>query len=972
MEGVIAVAMTGAMSSLISKLAALLEKKYKLSKDAKKEIISLKDEMSSMNALLLKLSRFDELDEQQKDWRDKVRELSYGMEDCIDIFMNDLDSADAKAGLLGGLKKLKAHYKIANRIEELKAKVLEASDRHNRYKLDEHVGSSRGPEAIDPRVQALYTEADSLVGIDSRKDKLIELLRMEENAPQLHVVSVVGFGGMGKTTLAKQVHDKIKSQFDCTAFVSVSQNSNLVKVLSDILSGVWGPVPSFLNEERQLIDKLREVLQNKRYLIVIDDIWAMEAWNIIKCSFMENNRGSRVIITTRIEDVAHACCSCFHGHVYNIKPLNDLDSRRLFHRRIFPSEDACPEKLTNVSDKILKKCQGVPLAIPSVASLLANHKEVNSKEFWERIQNYLSLKLEGNPALEWMRHVLNLGYNYLSLDLKTCMLYLGIFPEDSEIRKDDLVKRWIAEGFVGLEEIAENYFSELINKNMIQIAEFDDCGNVLSCRVHDLMLDFIILKSTEENFFTITKESPVITMKGSMEVRRLSLQLRNTECNHVLGNIALAQVRSFNFWGPGQCMPSLSRFQLVRVLHLDVYDSKEEQYDLPSVRSLFLLTYLRIRGLKCDELLKQLQTLKHLKSLEIVGGGNRGELDVRYLPSMLWHLIVPQNLTLFGEIGRMEALRTLHQPFIIHVEILKGLGNLKNLRELKLYLFGFSDFEDALLPSLCRLDSLRSLATDGYTLGYDCLTYWNPPPRHLHRLHALNGPFSMVPDWIVQLENLKSLEMQLVSLPRVGVEVLASLTTLVHLILRVRGSVRDHAPEEDVVVVRGATFPNLKNLVFVYEVPCLTFEAGAMPRLHNLTIECCVQAVRQADGVLNGIEHLGSLRACKVHIYKWANLFRESFDRFAAVAQGGEHVFQEEAPHMQVQSLRAAISKAVNKHPGNPNNSTRKHVTCFQYMFMVLWSAVLVYQVNWLRCEQMEAGAKCLQCWAAVQGAKGS
>jgi disease resistance protein RPM1 len=250
------------MRSLLPKLAALLEKRYKLSRGAKKEIASLREEMSSMNALLLKLAARTQLDEQQRDWRNKVRELSYDMEDCIDIFINELDSGGD--GLLSGLKKLQARYRIASRIQELKARAVETSDRHERYngKLDE---TPRGLVAIDPRVQALYAEANGLVGMDGPKKKLVELLGMEEKVQQLKVISVVGSGGLGKTTLANQVYAAMKSQFKCRAFVSVSRNPSMLKVLSDIYSGICSRVPYDLNDECRLIDELREHLQDKRY-----------------------------------------------------------------------------------------------------------------------------------------------------------------------------------------------------------------------------------------------------------------------------------------------------------------------------------------------------------------------------------------------------------------------------------------------------------------------------------------------------------------------------------------------------------------------------------------------------------------------------------------------------------------------------------------------------------------------------------
>ena len=96
-----------------------------------------------------------------------------------------------------------------------------------------------------------------------------------------------------------------------------------------------------------------------RYFIVIDDVWKEQDWKLIKAAFPENNNDSRIIATTRITGIANLCCYNSGGQPYKMEPLGDVDSKRLFFKRIFSSEDPCPAELEEVSTRIIEKCGGL-------------------------------------------------------------------------------------------------------------------------------------------------------------------------------------------------------------------------------------------------------------------------------------------------------------------------------------------------------------------------------------------------------------------------------------------------------------------------------------------------------------------------------------------------------------------------------------------------------------------------------------
>ncbi|XP_045085488.1 disease resistance protein RGA5-like [Aegilops tauschii subsp. strangulata] len=900
-------ATTGALYPLLGKLTQLLGEEYKKLTGVRKQASFLKDELSAMKALLDKMELMDKLDSPAKNWRDDIREMSYDMENCIDDFIHDIEEgARAKKGFPGKmaqrLRRLIKRHQIANRIQEFKGLAEEANARRKKYNIDECINSSPKTVAVDRRMTAIYKEAASLVGIDGPREELVSLLM--DSQMKLKVVSIVGFGGLGKTTLAKQVYDEVGEQFDYKAFFSVSQRPEVKSLLVGLQLKLGMKDSSHAYELQDIIDCLREHLKHKRYFIVVDDLWDQQAWDIISCAFPDNSTGSRVMVTTRLDDVAVKACQSDRACIYRMKPLKEQDSRKLFFDRVFGSENVCPSQLKEISVEILRKCGGLPLAIITIASLLASH-EARLLNEWEIIKNSLGTKFVTKPTLEEMRGILNLSYMHLPVYLRPCFLYLGMYPEDREIERDDLVRQWIAEGFVcsshraDLDDVAKSYFNELVNRSMIQPGR-TSYGEVLSCRVHDMMLDLILSKSTEDNFISVAYNCEDMARLHSWKykVRRLSLQSSVGGATSETLATSMTQVRSYVQFTKSQYTPPLSKFKYLRVLAFEFPSLLQTTIDLTAIGHLFLLRYLKVSGTYVVVAFPaEIQGLVHLETLVV--NSERTESfpsDISCLPN-LFHLVLPRRIGLPKGIKKMRSIRTLScwEMSESSLEDIKGLSELTNLRELYLSMplnkCLTLEQEDALVSSIRMLRDLKCLELNwmrGCGDPNSQLYSLHGPPRRLEVLHLPWLEFRRVPTWIGELCCLRMLDLKVLHLSCDEFRVLGELPSLVYVKLYVVDV------SQDKVVVGMGLFPVLEHFYFecakdvnVY----LSFEAGAMPKVQTLSLNSSWGAWRGATPV--GMECLPCLHKIKL-MHVWPRL--------------GVHA-----------KLESAFKGAVSLHPRHPS-----------------------------------------------------
>ncbi|KAG0542219.1 hypothetical protein BDA96_02G084700 [Sorghum bicolor] len=268
---------TGALSTLLPKLAELVAGEYKLQKGVKREIEELIKELATMTEALHTVAEVppDQLDKLVKIWAGDVRELSYDIEDQVDTFMlrgKPLSQKRLIGTVTSLIKKIKTNHQIHNAIEDIMDQLKKVAQRRDRYNVGNIIAAKPDIVPVDPRLEAMYRRATELVGIGGPKNELAKRLLEEDcsssSRQQSNIISIVGFGGLGKTTLANSLLQDLKSKFDCHIFVSVSVNPDIKKIFKNILLQLDENEYSRIDEGwevKQLIDKTIEFLKNRRY-----------------------------------------------------------------------------------------------------------------------------------------------------------------------------------------------------------------------------------------------------------------------------------------------------------------------------------------------------------------------------------------------------------------------------------------------------------------------------------------------------------------------------------------------------------------------------------------------------------------------------------------------------------------------------------------------------------------------------------
>nr|GMD90223.1 disease resistance protein RPM1-like [Ipomoea batatas] len=676
-------------------------------------------------------------------WATQLRDTTLELEDLVEEFMLDSKLLELNtppcnfcqvkslfANVQSLAKRVKIQFCFHQQLKAMDKKLLALETDKSKYGIKLKTNDDGRNEVLMGSGSG-YMEGIEAVGINMEVNRIAELI--EKRSGEVKLITIWGAGGGGKTTLAKQIHERVKNDrgIDYCWWVDVNHSSDIEYVLRTTINGVYKSVGTKPPAELEKADRnslqqhVLDYLEGKRYVVFFDDVWDHTLLAKIK---LRGNSESSIIVTSRDKNIANGSFLGAAPHYVEVKPLEFDLACSLFCKLALDSL-SWPNGLEEAGKALVKKCSGLPVAILAMARLMSTKGDDPSK--WRdalKSLDYYSQDFEAGGSLASLNTALLLSYYELPTHLKSCFLYCAMFPKTYAISAQKLIRMCIAEGFINddphphphsgrhtLEAIARDYFLELKNRSLLQILPNEYSGKELGrIGMHDLYRDVACEVIRREMFAEIIKLEQS-SWKLEWKQRRsliIAEEVQKGQLDNCYENMKKLRTLIINPC-KGIALKSfpqmLQNMKLLRVLVLEWLPYGMEE--LPNeVGDLIHLRYLELSGFnKMSHLPDSLRRLHNLQTLDL------RYTSVRSLPKcvselkQLRHLFAGYyGLQVADIVFTLSQLQTLSGILINAIQA-RELVNIPRLTKLHIIFKEGEECWRAICDSVKKMTNLPSL-----------------------------------------------------------------------------------------------------------------------------------------------------------------------------------------------------------------------------------------------------------------------